>query len=291
MSDQATRDVPDEVVAEAKKMGWVEQEKFRGNADHWVDADEFVERGKTVLPILSATNKRLKEDLLTANSKIDTLGQQLSSATTAIDRLEKHWSEANKRAVETAKSNLKSELKDARENGDTDAEDRILGKLEEIRESEREAAKAPEQKVPAKKDTTDDPNPMTPAMKQWMKDNDWFGPDKKKTKEYNRLAEDLREEGETATDSEFFEILDREYAKRYGEQEEEEEEEPTPRRPSKAESGSHGQGNRSGKGFSSLPKEARDACHADIDELVGENKQFKTVKEWESYYYNIYVGS
>jgi hypothetical protein len=39
-----------ETEQEAKRMGWVEKEKFKGDPDRWVEADKFVERGKNELP-------------------------------------------------------------------------------------------------------------------------------------------------------------------------------------------------------------------------------------------------
>lgn len=43
---------PQEVEQEARKMGWVEEELWKGDPDKWRPAEEFVERGKNIVPIL-----------------------------------------------------------------------------------------------------------------------------------------------------------------------------------------------------------------------------------------------
>lgn len=281
-------EIAQEVIDKAISMGWKPLDEFKGNVERWVDADEYVERGERVLPIVTATNRRLQQDLLTAKNKIDTLESKLDNASITLEKLEKHWSEANKRALENAKAQLREELRDARDSGDTAAEDTILGKLEEIRDTERSAAKAEKEKKDAP--ATNQSPPVDESTKEWIaRNDDWFGKDMKKTKAFNRLAEDLRDEGVTAVGREFYDILDREYAERYGEREIEEAEEPE-RPVSKVEGVSPQPRGRKSKSFASLPAEAKQACHDDVDILVGPDKKYKTVKEWEDKYAAIYYG-
>jgi len=273
---------PEALEAEAKSMGWVPEDQFKGNKDHWVDAEEFVERGRKVLPILIANNKRQARELLSRDQKIDTLAQQLANATTAIEKLEKHYTEANKRAVQNAKESLRNELKQAREDNDVDAEDRILGKLEEIRDQEREEAKPPEKKTEAPK------TPEIPEdMKQWYRENSWFGSpkpeDMKKSKAIARIAEDMRDEGNELVGVEFMNEALRIYEEQVGE--------PTRQPTQKVETpSSRGGGRASSKSFASLPKEAKDACLADAEDLVGPGKRFKTLDDWKTNYAKIYYG-
>lgn len=281
--EEITNEVtPEALEAEAKSMGWVPEDQFKGNKDHWVDAEEFVERGRKVLPILIANNKRQARELLSRDQKIDTLAQQLANATTAIEKLEKHYTEANKRAVQNAKESLRNELKQAREDNDVDAEDRILGKLEEIRDQEREEAKPPEKKTEAPK------TPEIPDdMKQWYRENSWFGSpkpeDMKKSKAIARIAEDMRDEGNELVGVEFMNEALRIYEEQVGE--------PTRQPTQKVETpSSRGGGRASSKSFASLPKEAKDACLADAEDLVGPGKRFKTLDDWKTNYAKIYYG-
>lgn len=273
---------PEALEAEAKSMGWVPEDQFKGNKDHWVDAEEFVERGRKVLPILIANNKRQARELLSRDQKIDTLAQQLTNATTAIEKLEKHYTEANKRAVQNAKDSLKAELKQAREDGDVDAEERILGEIGDIQHREREAAKEPEKKTEAPK------TPEIPDdMKQWYRENSWFGSpkpeDMKKSKAIARIAEDMRDEGNELVGVEFMNEALRIYEEQVGE--------PTRQPSQKVETPNpRGGGRASSKSFASLPKEAKDACLADAEDLVGPGKRFKTLDDWKTNYAKIYYG-
>ena len=48
------------VEQEARTLGWVPAEEFKGDPNRWVDAETFVERGHTVMPILRKNNERLE---------------------------------------------------------------------------------------------------------------------------------------------------------------------------------------------------------------------------------------
>lgn len=287
-----------EIEQEARKSGWTPLENFKGDPDKWVDAEEWVDRGQHVMPILSANNRRLQGELLTRDQKIGNLQEQLDNTKVALEKLEEHYSAATKRAVETAKKDLMEQLKTAREDNDVDAEEAIREQLATVRETQKAADKADEDKKAkgAKPSDTNDSThakEISPDFKAWHKDNPWFDTDKKKTKNFVRLAEDLREEGNTQEGLEFFMAVEEAYVERYGDpNEEEEEEEKLPvKRPVGKVQGAHTRGTSSkGKGFASLPQDAKAACHADIDDLVGEGKLFKTVSEWETYYTEKFYG-
>lgn len=281
MQDQDSPQVDYE--REARNMGWVPEDQFRGNKDQWVDAQEFVERGKHVMPLLLANNKRLQRDLLTRDEKIGNLETKLASATAAIEKLEKHYTEANKRAVDNAKRQLREELKQAREDNDVDRELEIQDKLDDIRNSEKVAEQPVSQKAPTK----------TPELSNefmgWHRDNPWFGTDAKKTKLVTRIAEDLRDSGTDLTGRAFMDEAVRLYEDQHGSDEGGDEES---RAVSKVE-GTPSRGSNkggSGRSFATLPREAKEACWQDADELVGDGKRYKTMKEWETAYAKIYYS-
>lgn len=265
------------IEAEARNMGWMPKDQFKGNVDQWVDADEFVERGKHVMPLLLANNKRLQRELLTRDEKIATLAEQLNGATTAIQKLEKHYSDANKRAVEFAKVQLKSELKEARANNDVDAEFEIQEKIDQLKTA---AAKADES-APVKTTSTTSPT-VSPDFKEWQTRNEWFGTDHKKTKEIVRIGEDLRDEGSTLLGVEFLDECLRVLNSRN---------KPT-QSPSvsKVDAVSRSTGTSGRKSFNDLPPDARKACLDDADDLVGNGKRFKNVKDWQDHYVSIYFS-
>lgn len=267
------------VEQEARSMGWLPQEDFPGDPEKWVDAEEFVERGRHVMPILLANNKRLQRELSTRDNQIGTLKAELKNATTAIEKLEKHYTEANKRAVENAKAQLRAELKQAREDNDVDAELDIQERLREVDKALEDAPKNP----PEKKEKPQDSGLSTEFI-SWQKDNPWFGEDKKKTKLVTRIAEDLREEGSDLEGRAFMDRCVELYEEQYGNSQSN-----SRAATSKVEGVSNrGSSRSSGKTFADLPKEAKEACWADIDDLVGEGKRYKTQKDWENAYAKIY---
>lgn len=272
-----------DIEREARNMGWVPEDEFRGNKEHWVDAAAFVERGRQVLPILVQNNKRLQKELLTRDQKIGNLETSLEQQQALLESLEDRYGQITKQAVADAKARLKAELKSAREDDDLDKELDIqeqLRTLDDVKPTEKPVKKDP----PAKKKE----EALSPEFQQWYSDNPWFGQDKKKTREILRVAEDLRDEGNTLEGVEFMEECARVLAERQGHSRKDDND-GTP--VSRVESGSSRGRSSGGKSFSDLPAEAKKACWEDIDELVGEGKRYKTQKDWEAAYAKVYFGS
>jgi hypothetical protein len=271
-----------ELIKEARNMGWLPQEEYKGNPDKWVDADEYVEKGKQVMPILLANNKRLQNDALTKQAQIDTLKAEIEELREATKALQDHASVANKRDVDAARDQLKARLKEAREDNDIDAEMDIQEALAALKDTP--APKSPA-KPPVKKDPVDDA--VSPEFKAWAEENPWFNgtdpEDRKRTKEFIRIGEDLREEGNTLAGRKFFEAIEKAYEEKHGEKQE---------RSGKYESGNNrSQGrNNAPRSFSSLPPEAKQACREDAEAVVGPNKKFKDMKSWEAEYARLYYG-
>lgn len=269
---------PPELVKEARNMGWLPQEEYKGNPDKWVAAEEYVERGKAIMPILLANNKRLQNDLLTSRNKIGTLESQIEDLRKATEALQERASVSNKQDVAAAKAALMTRLEKARDDNDLDAEMDIQEALAALREK-------PESKPPAKQEPKPTEKGLEPEFVAWKEANPWFSgtspEDRKRTKEFLRIGEDLRDEGNKAEGAEFFAECERVYEERQGGKESKE---------GKYESGnnrSQGRQN-SPKSFASLPPEAKQACREDEDALVGPNKKYKDVKAWQAEYARIY---
>jgi len=283
-NEDTDTDSGQEVEQEARLLGWVPEEEFKGAKDNWETAEAFVERGRHLMPILKQNNVRLKNELLTRDQKIGTLQTQLQNAQKAIERLDAHYTEATKRAVTAAKAELVEQLKQARNDGDVDAEIEVQDKLDELKASQTAAEKKePEDKKPA---TTTD---LDPQFIEWNQENPWFGDttnpeNKKRTKALVRIAEDLREDGDKTQGRAFFDkclaMLDDSSADLST----------PPNRSARVEGGSGGRSAaRAGaKSFASLPTEAKQACMEDAPYLVGKDKKFATQKDWETEYARIY---
>jgi hypothetical protein len=95
-------DAPRDFEGEARSRGWVPQEDFRGDTSRWVDAQTFIERTDTVMPLLKADRDRLKREL--ADMKRD------------MKRIGKYVSESEGRL----RAEIQSEMEDAVKDGDVE---------------------------------------------------------------------------------------------------------------------------------------------------------------------------
>lgn len=276
------------IEQQAKEMGWRPKEQFKGDPDKWVDAEEYVERGEHVLPIVRAERDRLRGELLTRDQKVGTLQQQLEATQAIVKGLQKNYDEALTRQLAEQRKQLKGDLKDAVEERDTDREFEIREQLDTLTEAEKDAKKKQEEnkeklngtKAPAQ--TSTDPD-LSPEFNAWKSENPWFGgssaEDKKRTKAVIRAAEDLRDDGDTSTGREFFEKATAAVEGNNGDSDES----PSRRKVDKVDNGNARNNSRSGaKTYASLPAEAKQACLEDVENFVGEGKLFKTEDEWKN---------
>lgn len=299
--DIDTGNGPDEAtIKAAKEMGWTPQDKFKGDPANWVDADEFVRRGEQLLPLLRKTNARLKHELTERDAKIDTLRAELDNVTGTLERLDAHYSAANKRAAENAINGLKEQLKQAREDGDIDKETELLDQIGLAQTEKRRLDEEEGKRQKEKEDKKNKPDPdkgkggpegVDPDLQAWQRENPWYGTDAKRTKQFTRIAEDLRDELNEAGENdkysptEFLEECKRQWDEQFGDGGEKPGKTDTNGRTSRV-SNSGGP-----KGFNNLPKEAKQACLDDADALVGEGKRYKTLDDWKADYARIYFNS
>ena len=154
--------------AEARLMGWVPKEEFRGPEEHWVDADTFVERGRQILPIVKKNNKELTQKLLALEAKDRERDAAISEWKTFMKETQER-----ERAVFTRQiAELREQKKQAISDGDGEAVLAIDDQIDAIREKQKEAKEAP---VPAA------PKGPDPAFKSFMEENPWYGQDEDKT--------------------------------------------------------------------------------------------------------------
>ena len=266
---------------EARNMGWRPQEEFHGPQDAWVDAEEFVERGKHILPILTQNNRRLQGELSVRDQKIAGLQSALTENQEAVKALQEHYKESTKRAVEQAKQEVISQLRAAKEAGNIDDELALTEQLQGLREAEKEVATAT---VP-KKEPAAPPVELHPDVAAWQQQNSWFGVDNERTQNIIRISAALRAAGNTMAPKEFgdellrIEKMQQQLSLGNGVS-----------KVSGVSSGGTPAGSSSGKGFASLPADAKRECHSFASKVVGPNRVYKTLKDWETQYTKDYYG-
>lgn len=265
-----------EQQAEAEKIGWIPPTRFKGEAESFVDADEYIKRGETVLPILKRTNEQLRRqlDVVTAESRANAAA--LKTAQDAIEQIEERHSVETQKAVERARAEVKTQLAKASEAGDHEAVAELTDQLTQLTKAEEKAA-------PAEKNSPAAFVPP-PELVDWNRENEWFGKDKRRTALALGIAQELREDGEKAVGREFFDKVAAEVEATL--------------KPKEAPRGDKVEGGRSSEGdtrqgngrksYNHLPADAKASCDADIKRFVGAGKRYKTAAEWRSRYADIY---
>jgi hypothetical protein len=279
-----------EVETRARTMGWMPKENYLrdkvGPEENWLPADKYVERGESIMPILKANNRKLADQVNRQESELQSTKQALVAATEAIEELKNFRSTINKERVVEQKQELLSQIAQAKKDGDTDTEVRLTDKLTEVNTAIREADKPPPKK---ESDSSTQAPELTPAVKQWMSENPWFGTDQVKTGTAMGLANAWKAQGKALGTPEFLTYVDDEMAKLYDRNAERRE------RGSKVDStnnsGGGDGGGAKGKTFADLPEEAKKACERSSERLVGPNRAYKTKAEWQKRYVELYDWS
>lgn len=272
--------IPEEVIKEAELMGWKPKEKFKGKEEDWVDASEFVERGKHVMPILLENNKRLQGDIRKRDSEIDNLKEQVQNTNKILDEMRKEQIKNQRRALEAQKADLRKDLREAKREDDHDAQDRLEDALEKIDE-DLQGLKDPE--PPKKTDTVS--TVLDKGIDQWITENSWYTSKKKEDRlraiEFDEIAAELHKEGTGLKSKDFLDEAYRRLEEREGK-------EATPAVSKVAGNTRVSAPNGGGKGYNALPMEAKRACDADADRFVGPNKRYKKVEEYRASWANSY---
>jgi hypothetical protein len=262
-----------EIVEEATKYGWVPKEKYHGPEDHWVDADVFAERGRTMLPIVNANKRKLEEDNQRLASTVKELQDKFAASQEAIQALQEFHDEDTARQVKKAKDGLLAELKRAKTEGNVDLEVELTDELSKLN------AAAKEEKAKSTQTVEQPAFKPDPVMLKFAEENTWFGQDIRKTNKALGIAQMLRADPELdgITGEDFFDkVL--------------EQMEDGGRRQSKVSEGRpSGGGSGSGaKGYNDLPAEAKEACMKQAKRLVGEGRAHKDLASWQKRYAELY---
>lgn len=148
-----------EVTEQAKLLGWVPKEQFKGRESEWIDADEFVRRGEQILPIVKDNLRRVTADLKVAKAEIAKFGQTAEEfrrfTEEAQQRKEAEWAQEM--------DALKGKLAQAVEDGDGKATTRLMDEIEEHKEDKPKARPA--------QDATPT---VDPAFTAWRAENPWY---------------------------------------------------------------------------------------------------------------------
>jgi len=282
-----------EVETQALAMGWIPEEKFRGDKAKWVDAETYVERGQTFLPFIKAENRKLQEKLEQATGTITQLTQSAQALTESVESLKKYNSEMNQQKVQELRKQIMAELVEAKKSGDVEREVELTDQLNDAKAALKTAQTT--ETVPDKKPNGQDTSQIDPEVKrswdQWVAANTWWNDNDDMRAIAVDVASKMNRSGElkpSMSPMERYEAVGRRTIERYekltGQQQQ----------TSKVEGGGGGDrgagSNGAGKSFANLPADAKAACASFAKDLVGPGKTYKDLKSWQAKYAADYFG-
>lgn len=254
---QAERDFE----AEAREMGWVDQDEFKGDKTRWSDAETFVKKGEEVLPLIKAQNKALK--------------RQLDEMKRDIKRASDHFSKSEERAYERARAEIEAKMEAAVETGDTNAVKQAVKDLDKLRDDVKGAQ------------TEVTPEEAREAWDEWRDDNAWYdkaGLASASEIEVNaRLYADRMTEKHVAktkdmSPGEFFDFIGGLVHEKYPQLKAK----PARQKPNSDVAGATRGAPRGGKTFADLPQEAQRACDKWVKQgLIKDRSAYLQSYKWD----------
>lgn len=271
-----------EVEREAREMGWTPKDDFRGNPEKWVDAATFVERGKHVMPLLRKENERQEAKLRTLANQVANLTSELTAARADLENFQEFHVEEVNRRVEEVRRDLKSRIKQAKQDDDVDTEIELTAELANLNAADRETkaavkANGKDEQPPPQYDPSKDT-----VLQAWSAKNSWFGGDQvgdiRRTHEAIGVGREINLEMPNLKGQAFYDELDRRLGALH--------EEPSGVARSKVERSRGGatSSRADGHTFSNLPAEAKKICDEYANRLVNPNGKWKTVADYRKHY-------
>ena len=247
----------EDLEGEARKLGWAPRDKWRGKAEEFVEAGEFLRRGREVLPIVRSQVDQTRAE----NEK---LRQELAATRADFDRRVKTTERMTERLLQQQQAQMVAEFEEkkraAAATGDAKAYDAV------VRQEQTAIARAADVAKEAAKDTAPPPQGQQPPpeVQEWSKKNEWFFRDRPLAMEAEALHVALLQEqpGLSLADNleRVTETIKQRYPQKFGGQQQASTRE---RGFSAVEGGSSssrvGASSRE-RGWKELPSEARAAC-------------------------------
>lgn len=252
------------IEKEARSMGWVPEGEWKGDPPRggFKSPEEFVQRGKEVLPIV---NKRLTEE----NAKLkDSLEQVKREAADKIDNLSRMSKVALDRQRKQIEAEFETRKEAAVETGDKAAyKEADKAQKDALADFDKAIAEPEDDK--GKKDKFEVPPSVKATVDGWVAENDWFKTDEEMNAVANARHGKLLKEKPGLSLAENLAEVRAYVAKRFPEKfaDDEEADDDKPRRGSPVEGGSRVNGGGVGKSaWSKLPKDAQSQADRFIKE-------------------------
>ena len=277
MSGEEHTEQTPEVETKARALGWVPKDEFRGDETRWVDADTYIQRGETMLPLIRKQNQELRSELDGYRQRDLQRDAELKSVKAALKVLETAQDEDTQQRAEDLQQELADEIEAASREGEHGKVAELTKKLVQLNVAL--ATKPVEKKEEKEIEESPGAPELTPEYMAWEAKNPWIKSDGKRGRLVQVAAMNVKEDSPTLRGAAFFEALDLEMARLEGRTQRQ-------RGESRVSGGERGAGESSGTGsnYSDLPADAKAACESYAKQFVGLGKRYKDANAWRTQY-------
>jgi hypothetical protein len=173
-----TEPEPDsETVLAARRMGWRPLDEYHGDKSRWVDAETFVRRGETELPIVRERYRALEKKFVDVEKRLEESSTRLNETVKVLNEVRELGRSAEERGFERASRELAERERKAVAEADIGVYDAIQREKAALVEGRPKIVSTPP-KEPEPRTTPPAAPPATnPTIDAWIADNPWFNSD------------------------------------------------------------------------------------------------------------------
>lgn len=251
-----------EIEEKASKMGWVPQEEWKGDPEKWRPAEEFVERGENIVPIMRERIDKLEKEL----EVISKLNKS------ELKKVRDSAYEQAKKEYEKELSSLNREKFEAIQEADVEKYQQVEGKILKLQKPE---------------EPQEETSQVNPVFEDWNKKNTWYAPDlsdigdadETLTLFANAIAGKIQADKPNLPPEQFFAEVEKrvraEFPHKF--------DNPKRKEPAMAETG-HQSAPKTKKTFSDLPDEAKRAYTRTAERLKRQGREYSKEEYAKAYF-------
>lgn len=180
----------------AKAQGWRDKDEFSGKPEDWRPAEEFLERGEKILPILQERFGKLEKDFA---NKAD----QLDRVTGKLSKFAEFHKGTYKRAYENAKRDIENRMQLAEQEQDFAGYKQAA---EDLKQVEQDIGTI---------DTEPDAPETVPEFHDFKKANGWYDSDMPMTVYANFVADQLMGAEDIGSNTEYYARIEQEVKRQF----------------------------------------------------------------------------
>lgn len=158
------------IEAEAKDYGWTPKDDFKGPADKWRPADEYLQWAKSSGRVPRKEFDEIRRQFPAIRKENKELKDKLGEVETALKEFVEFSGKAEQRAYERARKEIEGRIEAAAANADQNAARAAMAELDKLEK--------PQPKSEPKKANGQDVPKVDPAIQDWLDNNQWYTKDR-----------------------------------------------------------------------------------------------------------------